>query len=245
MSEPSVEKADDRPIVWFDIDNTLYSASTKISQAMGQRIHAYFLTLGLDDDAASELHHRYYTQYGLALRGLTRHHQIDPIDFDRKCDGSLPLEDMIFPSESLRQLFLDINRSKFRVWALTNAYRTHAERVLMILNLTDQIDGLVFCDYAEPNFVCKPEPAFYEQALKVANVSDPTLCYFIDDNKSNVLAAKQLGWGRCVHFCEHGLESVEGGKKLVINNSDVNNSEIVSVTNLEELRSVWPEIFKQ
>ncbi len=82
------------------------------------------------------------------------------------------------------------------------------------------------------------------QALKVANVSDPALCYFIDDNKSNVLAAKQLGWGRCVHFCEHGLESVEGGKKLVINNSDINNNEIVSVTNLEELRSVWPEIFK-
>ncbi|KAF4602061.1 hypothetical protein EYR40_005263 [Pleurotus pulmonarius] len=243
MSEPSAEK-DDRPIVWFDIDNTLYSASTKISQAMGQRIHAYFLTLGLDDDAASELHHRYYTQYGLALRGLTRHHQIDPIDFDRKCDGSLPLEDMITPSESLRQLFLDIDRSKFRVWALTNAYRTHAERVLKILDLSDQIDGLVFCDYAEPNFVCKPEPAFYEQALKAANVSDPALCYFIDDNKSNVLAAKQLGWGRCVHFCEHGLESVEGGKKLVINNSDINNNEIVSVTNLEALRSVWPEIFK-
>lgn len=31
--------ADDRAIVWFDIDNTLYSASTKISQAMGKRIH--------------------------------------------------------------------------------------------------------------------------------------------------------------------------------------------------------------
>ena len=30
---------DDRAIVWFDIDNTLYSASTRISQAMGERIH--------------------------------------------------------------------------------------------------------------------------------------------------------------------------------------------------------------
>lgn len=30
---------DPRSIVWFDIDNTLYSASTKISQVMGQRIH--------------------------------------------------------------------------------------------------------------------------------------------------------------------------------------------------------------
>lgn len=118
---------------------------------------AYFLTLGLNEDEASELHLKYYTQYGLALRGLTRHHDIgiqyywpfatyntygshsDPLDFDRKCDGSLPLEDMIKPSPALRKLFEDIDRTKgennsqnhwpsyqcsvARVWALTNAYR--------------------------------------------------------------------------------------------------------------------------
>ena len=85
---------DDRVIVWFDIDNTLYSASTKISHAMGERIHgcflqrrdahllvtnnflAYFVSLGLAHDEAAELHHHYYTEYGLALRGLTRHHDV-------------------------------------------------------------------------------------------------------------------------------------------------------------------------
>lgn len=88
---------------------------------------------------------QYYTQYGLALRGLTRHHDvgkvifsfvyihrhylnahistIDPLDFDRKCDGALPLEDMIQPNPAVRKLFQDIDRSKARVWALTNAYR--------------------------------------------------------------------------------------------------------------------------
>ncbi len=48
----------------------------------------------------------------------------DPLDFDEKCDGSLPLEEMIKPDPSLRKLFEDIDRSKARVWALTNAYRT-------------------------------------------------------------------------------------------------------------------------
>jgi len=67
---------DERPIVWFDIDNTLYSASARISQEMGKRIHDYFTTLGLDDEEASELHLKYYTQYGLALRGLTLHHDV-------------------------------------------------------------------------------------------------------------------------------------------------------------------------
>lgn len=37
---------------------------------------AYFLGLGLADEEASELHHKYYTQYGLALRGLARHHNV-------------------------------------------------------------------------------------------------------------------------------------------------------------------------
>lgn len=100
---------------------------------------AYFVSLGLAEDEASTLHMQYYTQYGLALAGLVRHHQIgncsniyrsqhfntktelDPLDFDRKCDGSLPLEDMIKPNPAIRTLLQDIDRSKVRVWALTNA----------------------------------------------------------------------------------------------------------------------------
>lgn len=93
-------RTDDRLIVFFDIDNTLYSASSKISEAMGTRIHgaspilhrlhlciltdastAYFLTLGLSDEEASDLHHKYYSQYGLALRGLTRHHNVGEAAF--------------------------------------------------------------------------------------------------------------------------------------------------------------------
>lgn len=30
---------DDRYVIFLDIDNTLYSASSKISEAMGERIH--------------------------------------------------------------------------------------------------------------------------------------------------------------------------------------------------------------
>lgn len=87
-----IYEIDDRVVVWLDIDNTLYSASSKIADAMGERIHgaviqlhpdtcthvmsAYFTSLGLNDDEASELHLKYYKQYGLALRGLVRHHSV-------------------------------------------------------------------------------------------------------------------------------------------------------------------------
>jgi hypothetical protein len=45
----------------------------------------------------------------------------DPLDFDQKCDGALPLEDMIKPNPALRKLMEDIDRKKARVWAFTNA----------------------------------------------------------------------------------------------------------------------------
>ncbi|KAF8076490.1 pyrimidine 5-nucleotidase [Lyophyllum atratum] len=246
---PSGESIDDRAIVWFDIDNTLYSASSKISHAMGERIHAYFVSLGLSHEEASELHLRYYTQYGLALRGLTRHHDIDPLDFDRRCDGSLPLEDMIQYDPSVRKLFEDIDRSKVKVWALTNAYRPHAERVLRILGLDDLLDGLVYCDYQVKDFSCKPEPEFYQMAMKKANVSDPSKCYFIDDNRGNIDGARAQSWAKCVHFCEKGLEAMEGGRTKEIANERAEGAEgmddVDIVTGLDELRAVWPEIFKK
>ncbi|KAJ7507919.1 pyrimidine 5-nucleotidase [Mycena galericulata] len=233
--------------IFLDIDNTLYSAKTGISAAMGKKIHDYFMTLGLGEDEASELHLHYYTQYGLALRGLILHHDVDPVDFDKKCDGALPLEDLISPDPSLRKLLQDIDRSKASVWALTNAYRPHAERVLRILNLHDQIDGLIFCDYQQPNFVCKPDAQFYQQALEKAGVSDPSNCYFVDDNRVNVDAARALGWGHVVHFCEAGLVHVEGGKVKEIGSERLREGQngVEVISHLQELRKTWAEVFIQ
>jgi pyrimidine and pyridine-specific 5'-nucleotidase len=116
---------DGRLVAFFDIDNTLYSANAKIAEAMYVRIHDYFVSLGLSDEEASTLNSQYYTQYGLALRGLQRHHGVDPMEFNEKCDGSLPLEEMLKPNPLVRRLLQDIDRSKCRVWALTNAYQTN------------------------------------------------------------------------------------------------------------------------
>lgn len=105
-------------------DNTLYRKSSRIAELMGERIRAYFLTLGLDEQEAERLHKHYYSSYGLAIKGLVRHHKIDPLDYDAKCDASLPLEDILKPDEEIRQLLADVDRTRTRVWALTNAYKT-------------------------------------------------------------------------------------------------------------------------
>jgi len=82
--------------------------------------------------------------------------------------------------------------------------------------------------------------------MKQANISDPSRCYFVDDSRINILSSKRLGWGHCVHFCEVGLETVEGGKtRKLARNTDTDSEDITQISDLEELRTVWPEIFIQ
>ena len=48
-------------------------------------------------------------------------------------------------------------------------------RVLKILNVDDQIDGLVFCNYPEKNFSCKPERVFFDQVRLVCVIDQPLI----------------------------------------------------------------------
>lgn len=81
--------------------------------------------------------------------------------------------------------------------------------------------------------------------MEIAQVSDPSKCLFVDDNRRNIDAAIALGWVRSVHFCEKGLEHVEGGKvKSIGEATDVDNDTVQTISHLEELRQIWPDIFK-
>lgn len=147
---------------------------------MAELIDKYFEEhLNLPWDDAVKLHKEYYTNYGLAIEGLVRHHQIDPLEYNTKVDDALPLEGIIKPNPELRQLLEDIDRSKVTVWLLTNAYVTHGKRVVKLLGIDDQFEGLTFCDYAEMPLICKPHPDMYRKAMKHAGVERVEDCYFV------------------------------------------------------------------
>lgn len=81
--------------------------------------------------------------------------------------------------------------------------------------------------------------------MKKVGVTDPAKCYFIDDSRNNVAAAIRMGWGHCVHFCEEGLETVEGGKpKQIGADGKEALQDATVISRLEELRTVWSEVFK-
>lgn len=86
--------------------------------------------------------------------------------------------------------------------------------------------------------------------MKQAGVTDSSKCYFVDDNRGNIDGAIAQGWCKCVHFCEKGLESMEGGIMKQIGDEPLDPAKadgrnIVEVSKLDQLRNVWPEIFKK
>ncbi|PHH87479.1 hypothetical protein CDD83_8834 [Cordyceps sp. RAO-2017] len=221
-----------RPVLFFDIDNCLYSRSARVHDLMVDLIDEYFVKhLDLPSHEAARLHKDYYTNYGLAIEGLVRHHQIDPLDYNAKVDDALPLEDVIKPDPELRRLLEDLDTTKVRPWLFTNAYVTHGRRVVRLLGVEDLFEGLTYCDYAGRPLICKPHPDMYGKAMREAGVERAEHCFFVDDSYLNCAKAKEFGW-TAAHLVEEGLPLPETPASQY------------QVRHLRELRAVFPHFFK-
>ena len=236
-------------ILFFDIDMTLYPASKKINELMVERLISYGVNfLGMTAQEAHDVLMRYYRDYGLAIRGLLKHHEnVDPAHFDAYVDGWLPLESILAKD----QVLVDrMNECSFRKFAFTNAGIRHAERVISILGLSNKkmkdnasllyqelhkeadpkenfnnashaclsaeqvanhtrptegfqsvFSQIIYTDYTDPHFTCKPERAAFDRALKAAGLEhvdltgeDAPICVLLDDSRINIEAALSFGW---------------------------------------------------
>ncbi|KAL0094732.1 pyrimidine 5'-nucleotidase [Phycomyces blakesleeanus] len=200
----------EQPVFFFDCDNCLYHKNYGIQAMMRERIVQYFERMGFPQEEARTLRERYFLDYGLSLRGLIKHHQIDAVEYDKQVDGTLPLEDVLKPDPELRDM---IHGLKIRKWVFTNAYLPHAERCLKIMGLSDEFEGITYANYKDPDFDCKPELASFKRAMKEAGISDPSLCYLVDDSGANIDAAKTLGW-TTVHVADDPATSNHGDYQI-------------------------------
>ncbi|MCJ1328968.1 hypothetical protein MMC10_005645 [Thelotrema lepadinum] len=224
--------SDTRPIFFIDIDNTLYSKSKNVHGLMCGLIDQYFEeNLQLSKDDAYVLHSRYYKEYGLAIEGLVRYYKVDPLEYNRKVDDALLLDDVLSPDPKLRRLLDDIDKTKVRLWLFTNAYITHGRRVVRLLGVDDVFEGITYCDYGARPFLCKPSPAMFEKAEREAGAQSKDQCYFIDDSLLNCQHAQARGW-HTVHFLEPG------------DSEPPSMTSEYRVSSLEELRTVFPQFFK-
>lgn len=229
--EPQAAR-DNRAVFFFDIDNCLYPKSTKVHDLMAELIDNYFAKhLGVSEEEAIRLHKEYYQNYGLAIEGLVRHHQIDPLEYNAKVDDALPLEGIIKPNPQLRKLLEDIDKNKVKMWLFTNAYINHAKRVVRLLGVEDLFEGLTYCDYAAQPILCKPHVDMFAKAMREAGVERPEDCYFVDDSYQNCKGAQQIGW-TAAHLVEVGVKAPRTPASQF------------QIQQLEELRTCYPHLFK-
>lgn len=136
--------------------------------------------------------------YGLAIEGLVRHHNIDPLEFNSKVDDALPLDKVLFPDPVLREFLQSLDKNKVKLWLFTNAYVNHGKRVVKLLGIEDQFEGITFCDYGAISqgnkMVCRPDPEMFCKAERDAMIEQDTPIYFVDDSGQNCIAAEKRGW---------------------------------------------------
>ncbi|HEY5712067.1 MAG TPA: pyrimidine 5'-nucleotidase [Allosphingosinicella sp.] len=170
----------------FDLDNSLYPASSDLFALIDIRMGAYIQhLLGVDAVEARRVQKSYFHAHGTTLAGLMATHGIDPhdfLDFVHDIDLARLSAD---PS-----LVAALDRLPGRKFIFTNASEDYARRVLDRLGLANAFDGMH--DIHAMNYVPKPDPSAYAAICRVHGI-DPARALFADDMARNLAPAKALG----------------------------------------------------
>jgi putative hydrolase of the HAD superfamily len=173
--------------ILFDLDNTLYPASSGVMQSIDRRIGEYVQQrLGLPEDEASRLRHHFYTTYGTTLRGLQQFYANVETEEYLQFVHNIEIDRLLqFDAE------LDVALSRLHVPKVifTNSPREHAERVLNTMQIAHHFEQIFDLRYF--NFVAKPDPSCYQHVLDVLGI-DGSEALLLEDTPQNLAPAKAL-----------------------------------------------------
>jgi len=170
----------------FDLDNTLYPASSGFMGEIETRMTTYVERItGLPRDEAYKLQKKYLADYGLTLGGLVAHHGVDPGDF-HTIFHDLPLEILAHDAALLAAL----ERLPGRRLIFTNADDFHARRVLDHLAMSHLFSEIFHIGSAD--YVPKPDPATFAK-ISADHVIDPATTVFFEDSERNLAPAAAIG----------------------------------------------------
>lgn len=172
----------------FDLDETMYSPSVGIWDKLSERIHQYMEEeTHIPKELVKETRTHYYTTYGTTMRGLVKHHSIDPVHYldyvhDFQIDGEIYFDP---------QLIEMIAGLPYERYIFTNATRQHAQRILKILGIDQYFLKIV--DIMDVYPYCKPMREAFDIALDHLE-KIPEECLFIDDSEKNLATANDMGF---------------------------------------------------
>lgn len=183
MSAPPLDRLD----TWvFDLDNTLYPASSSLFPQIDARMRGFIgELLGLNADEAHALQKKYYREFGTTLRGLMLVHGLEPerfLEYVHDIDRSV-----LSPEPALDAALAQLRGRKL---IFTNGTESHAEKVLERIGLSRHFEGIF--DIHASNYVPKPEPETYRRLLTRHGVKAASSAMF-EDIARNLKPAFDLG----------------------------------------------------
>lgn len=170
----------------FDLDNTLYPASSDLFGLIDKRMTAYVMRLtDLDWEAAYAVQKSYFRAHGTTLNGLMAEHGVDPHDFLADVHA---IEMDVLRED--RRLIEAIARLPGRKLIFTNGDVPYARRVLDAVGLSESFEAIH--DIHAMAYQPKPDPRAYRSMIDAFRI-DPRTALFADDMARNLPPAKALG----------------------------------------------------
>ena len=170
----------------FDLDNTLYSAKTKVFEQVEKKMSKYVSDkLNVNIDEAKKIQKNYFHEYNTTLNGMIKNHQIDPNEFLEYVHDI----DIDFLQKDLK-LAEEIEKLDGKKIIFTNGSRKHAVNVTRRIGVEEHFDGIF--DIVDSDFIPKPLMKPYKKLVKKHKI-DPKLSVFVEDIARNLKPAYEMG----------------------------------------------------
>ena len=170
----------------FDLDNTLYSAKTKVFDQVEKRMTQYVSNkLDVSMDKAKKIQKNYFHEYNTTLNGLIKNHKIDAsefLEFVHDIDINFLKKDLKL-SEELKKL-------GGKKMIFTNGPKKHALNITQKIGIDQHFDDIF--DIVDSNFMPKPNMEPYKKLIEKHKI-DPNLCVFVEDIARNLKPAYEMG----------------------------------------------------
>jgi putative hydrolase of the HAD superfamily len=170
----------------FDLDNSLYPASTNLFELIDVRMGEFIQhLLGCDHVEARRVQKGFFRDHGTTLAGLMKEHGVEPrtfLDYVHDIDLARLSADP--------RVVAALDRLPGRKFVFTNGDESYARRVLDRLGLANAFDCVH--DIHAMDYIPKPDPRSYARMCE-RHAIEPARALFAEDMARNLVPAKALG----------------------------------------------------
>jgi putative hydrolase of the HAD superfamily len=178
------------PFLLFDLDDTLYPASSGVLKEVNRRIGVFCADFfGIDEDEANRMRQGTHVRYGTTLQWLRICHGMKDPEPYIEAIHPVNIEDFVRPDPALRD-FLSRIRNDYVLF--TNSPLEHANRTLKALGLHDLFPRI--WDLRRLGYRGKPHREAFHRVLGDLGLA-PQEAILIDDSTVNIDGFRRMGGG--------------------------------------------------